>query len=496
MKKAIVIGSGFAGLSAASFMAKAGWDVTLLEKHQQPGGRAQKFEAEGFTFDMGPSWYWMPDVFERYFNCFGKKVSDYYSLKRLDPSYTVYYPENKIDIPADYDALKALFESIELGAAAQLDKFLAEAAYKYEVGVKKLVFKPSLSVMEFADIELAKGILKLDVFTNMKKHVGKYFKHPHLVELMEFPVLFLGALPQNIPALYSLMNYADIKLGTWYPEGGLNTVAASMYKLAVELGVKCLLGQNATSINIENGIATSVTTVSSKGEELFFADAIISAADYHFTETKLLPEKSRTYTNAYWDKRVMAPSSLLYYVGLNKKLKNISHHSLFFDVDFNKHGKEIYDTPMWPTEPLFYLCASSVTDTSVAPEGGENLFFLIPVAAGLTGDDETLRDEYFYKIVKRFEAKTGEKIVDSIIYKRSYSVTDFINDHNAFKGNAYGLANTLMQTAILKPSMKSKKVSNLFYAGQLTIPGPGVPPSLISGEVVANQVVKQFKTAK
>ncbi len=491
MNKVIVIGSGFAGLSAASFMAKEGWDVTLLEKHLLPGGRAQKFLAEGFTFDMGPSWYWMPDVFERYFGCFGKKVSDYYSLKRLDPSYSVYYPDSRMDIPADYNELKILFESIEKGSGEQLDKFLAEAAYKYEVGVNKLVYKPSLSIAEFLDIDLLKGILKLDVFTDMKKHISKYFKHPHIVELMEFPVLFLGALPQHIPALYSLMNYADIKLGTWYPEGGLNTVASSMHKLAEELGVKCLFGQNVQSINIENGKVVSVTT----DKETFFADAIISAVDYHFTETKLLPEKSRTYSDAYWDKRVMAPSSLLYYVGINKKLKNVHHHSLFFDVDFNKHGKEIYDTPMWPTEPLFYVCASSVTDETVAPAGCENLFFLIPVAAGLTGDDEKLRDEYFNKILNRFEQQTGEKIKDNIIYKRSYSVSDFVHDHNAFKGNAYGLANTLMQTAILKPALKSKKVSNLFYAGQLTVPGPGVPPSLISGEVAAKQVIKQFKNA-
>ena len=486
MNNVIVIGSGFAGLSAASFMAKAGWNVTLLEKHLQPGGRAQKFIAEGFTFDMGPSWYWMPDVFERYFNCFGKKVSDYYSLKRLDPSYTVYYPNTRMDIPADYTALKVLFESIEKGSGEKLDKFLAEAAYKYEVGVNKLVYKPSLSITEFLDIDLAKGILKLDVFTNMKKHIGKYFTHPHIVELMEFPVLFLGALPQNIPALYSLMNYADIKLGTWYPEGGLNTVASSMHKLAEELGVKFMFGQNVQNINIENGRAVSVTT----DKQTFFADAIISAADYHFTETVLLPEKSRTYTEAYWDKRVMAPSCLLYYVGLNKKLKNINHHSLFFDVDFNKHGQEIYDTPMWPTEPLFYVCASSITDENVAPPGGENLFFLIPVAAGLKGDDELLRDEYFKKIVLRFEKLTGQKITENIIFKRSYSVADFVHDHNAFKGNAYGLANTLLQTAILKPSLKSKKVSNLYYAGQLTVPGPGVPPSLISGEVAAKQVMK------
>ncbi len=491
-KKIVVIGSGFAGLSAASFMAKAGWDVTLLEKNNQPGGRAQKLEANGFTFDMGPSWYWMPDVFERYFNCFGKKVSDYYSLTRLDPSYSVYYQKNKIDIPADYNALRNLFESIEKGTADQLDKFLEEAAYKYDVGVKKLVFKPSLSATEFLDIDLAKGVLKLDVFTNMRKHIGKYFKHPQLVELMEFPVLFLGALPQNIPALYSLMNYADIKLGTWYPKGGLNAVAVGMYDLTCTLGVKTIFNANVQKINIEKGKAVSVNYTLSKNENVVVhTDAIISAADYNFTETKLLDEKYRTYSDAYWDKRVLAPSSLLYYVGLNKKLKNVQHHSLFFDVDFEKHGNEIYKTPMWPTEPLFYVCASSVTDTDVAPAGGENLFFLIPVAAGLQGDDEALRDKYFNIIAKRFEEQTGETIMDAIVFKKSFAVADFKSEYNSFKGNAYGLANTLMQTAILKPSLKSKKVSNLYYAGQLTVPGPGVPPSLISGEVAAGQVVKE-----
>jgi phytoene desaturase len=493
MKKVIIIGSGFAGLSAASFMAKAGWDVTILEKNNQPGGRAQKMEANGFTFDMGPSWYWMPDVFERYFNCFGKKISDYYSLTRLDPSYSVYYPQNKIDIPADYNALRNLFESIEKGSAEKLDKFLEEAAYKYEVGVKKLVFKPSLSATEFLDIDLAKGVLKLDVFTNMRKHIAKYFKHPQLVELMEFPVLFLGALPQNIPALYSLMNYADIKLGTWYPKGGLNGVAVGMQKLANELGVKSIFNADVQKINIENGKAVSINYLLNKTEQKTIgADVIISAADYHFTETKLLEKQYRTYSEAYWEKRVLAPSSLLYYVGLNKKLKNIQHHSLFFDVDFTTHGNEIYKTPMWPTEPLFYVCASSITDEDVAPAGGENLFFLIPVAAGLEGDDEALREKYFNIIAKRFEAQTGESILDAIVFKKSFAVADFKSEYNSFKGNAYGLANTLMQTAILKPTMKSKKISNLFYAGQLTVPGPGVPPSLISGEVAALQIQKMF----
>lgn len=487
MKKAVVIGSGFAGLSAASFMAKAGWKVSLLEKHHMPGGRARRLSAEGFTFDMGPSWYWMPDVFDRYFNCFGKNVSDYYSLQRLDPSYSVYYPDRKINIPADYDALKDLFESIEKGAASKLDKFLEEAEYKYRVGINKLVHKPGLSVKEFIDPELAKGLLKLDVFTNMKKHIAKYFRHPQLIQLLEFPVLFLGALPQQIPALYSLMNYADIKLGTWYPKGGMYAIVDAMYMLAEETGVEFYFRHNVRSIDTVNGKAVSVTT--DKG--IFDADIVISAADYHFTEMNLLKKEERSYDEKYWNKKVMAPSALLYYIGLNKKLSHISHHSLFFDTDFDVHGREIYQNPQWPSEPLFYVSAASVTDETVAPPGSENLFFLIPVAAGLEGDTEALRDEYFFKIVKRFEERIGEKITDHIIYKKSYAVSDFVYDYNAFRGNAYGLANTLIQTAIMKPSLKSKKVKNLYYAGQLTVPGPGVPPSLISGEVCAMQVLKE-----
>ncbi len=493
MKKLVVIGSGFAGMSAATFMAKAGWDVTVLEKNNMPGGRGRKFSSDGFLFDMGPSWYWMPDVFERYFNLFGKKVSDYYELIRLNPSYRVYYNNDKLDIPADYNELKNLFESIEPGSAKQLDLFMDEAHYKYQVGIHKLVHKPGRSVTEFLDMDLAKGLFKLDVFTSMKKHVGKYFKNPKLVQLMEFPVLFLGALPADIPALYSLMNYADIKLGTWYPKGGMYNIANAMYQLALEQGVKFHFNTNVKKINTVNAVANKVIASTADSEFTEFeADVVIGGADYHFVETQLLEKNNRSYTEEYWNQRVMAPSCLLFYVGLNKKLTGVKHHTLFFDVDFDQHGKEIYQNPQWPSEPLFYVSATSVTDDSVAPANCENLFFLIPIAADLKGDDESTREKYFEKILLRYEKSIGQSVKDSIIYKKSYCVSDFKEDYNAFKGNAYGLANTLMQTSILKPSLKSKKVKNLFYTGQLTVPGPGVPPSLISGEVVSKEILKQY----
>ena len=487
-KKAIIIGSGFAGLSAASFLAKAGWEVEVLEKHDQPGGRCRHFKADGFSFDMGPSWYWMPDVFDRYFGCFGKKVANYYDLIRLDPSYRIYWEQNQMDVPSDYAALKKMFDQLEPGAGEQLDAFMAEAEYKYRVGVNKLVFKPGQSLLEFVDKELIAGLFRLDVFNNIKSHIGKFFKHPQLRQMMEFPVLFLGALPENTPALYSLMNYADVKLGTWFPRGGMYKIVEGMHKLAVELGVTFHFNHNVSSIKVENGIAKTV--VADNGKQ-FHADVVIGGADYHFIETKLLEKQYRTYSDDYWEKRVMAPGCLIYYVGINTKIPDLPHHSLFFDVDFNDHAAEIYTNPDWPKSPLFYLSATSVTDPTQAPEGSENLFFLIPIAAGLDGDDQSIRDHYFNLLSDRLHQRTGVDIRNHVVYKRSYSYTDFVDDYNAFKGNAYGLANTLMQTAILKPSCKSKKVKNLYYTGQLTVPGPGVPPSLISGEVVAKLVDRE-----
>ena len=488
-KKAIVIGSGVAGLSAAAYLAKGNYEVTILEKNDSPGGRARQFKADGFTFDMGPSWYWMPDVFEKFYQDFGFTTSDFYELIRLDPSYRVIAKNGEaVEIPANMHELEALFEKFEPGSAERLRKFLKEASYKYEVGINDLVYKPSLSLLEFADLRLLKGLLKMDVLSNMRKHVCSVVSHPFLQELMEFPVLFLGALPENTPALYSLMNHADFTLGTWYPQGGMFNIIEAFLKVAQKQGAQLCLNQEVVKIISENGIAKGVQT----NTDYFEADVVIGAADYHHLDQKVLEPAQRNYTAQYWDKRKLAPSCLLYYVGLNKRLKNAVHHTLFFDTDFGLHAQEIYTQPKWPSNPLFYASVPSVTDPSVAPAGCENLFLLIPIAPSIAGDTEDIREAYFVKIIKRLEQQLGEPILPHVVYKRSYSVSDFKNDYHAFKGNAYGLANTLDQTAILKPSLKSKKIKNLYFAGQLTVPGPGVPPSIISGKVAATQIFKEM----
>jgi phytoene desaturase len=484
-----IVGSGFAGLSAACILAKYGHDVTIYEKNSAIGGRARAFETDGFTFDMGPSWYWMPDVFERFFNLFDKTTSDFYQLTRLDPSYQVIFSDGDImKVPASYDEFEAMFEQYEPGSAAKLRKFLSSAHYKYEVGLGEYVHKPSLSIAEFIDPKILTSFMKMSMFSSISKEVRSLFKNPKLIELLEFPVLFLGAKPSDTPALYSLMNYADIKLGTWYPMGGMSMVPKAMAQIAESQGVDIRLDHAVTGFEYNNRSISGIT--SSKGSHS--VDTVVSGADYHHTETSLLLPEHRSYDDCYWDKRVMAPSSLIFYLGCNQKYDKFEHHNLFFDTDFGKHAAEIYDHPQWPTQPLFYVCAPSTTDDSIAPSGCENLFILIPLAAGLE-DDMFKREELFELVCNRIKARLNIDLTNDIIYKRSFCLDDFKSEYNSFKGNAYGLSNTLLQTAFLKPKMKSKKINNLYYAGQLTTPGPGVPPSLISGEVVANYINNRHK---
>jgi phytoene desaturase len=484
MKKNIkIIGSGFAALSASCYLAKAGHDVTIFEKNSTIGGRCRQLVKEGFTFDIGPSWYWMPDVFDRFFNDFGKNTSDYYKIKKLSPAYLVYFGvKDFVRIADNLDEIITTFESIEKGSGVKLKKFMDRAKSNYDIAIKNLVYRPGESLIELVTPQTA---LKVGEFlSNISRDVRKEFKNPKLVQILEFPVLFLGAKPSDTPSFYNFMNYADFGLGTWQPENGMYDVVLGMEKLAIELGVTIKTNQEVSEIIVANGEAKGLVVNGMNIE----ADLVLSGADYHHTET-LLPTKFRQHTEEYWKQKTFAPSSLLFFVGFDKKLKNVAHHNLFFDTSFDEHAVEIYDQPKWPKDPLFYANFTSITSQKTAPEGCENGFFLIPIAPGLE-DTEKLRETYFEKIISRFEQLTDQSVKKSIIFKASFCVNDFVKEYNSYKGNAYGMANTLLQTAALRPKLKSKKVKNLYFTGQLTVPGPGVPPSLISGKLVADLIKK------
>ncbi len=488
-KKISIIGSGFSGLSAAACLAHQGHAVNVFEKNAIPGGRARQFQAEGFTFDMGPTWYWMPEVFEQFYNQFGHKSSDFYELKRIDPSYRVFFGKDDfINVPASMEGMYEMVEGMEPGSAPKLKKYLQEAERKYQIGMGEFVYKPGLSFTEFLDVRLLKDVFRLNIFQSMKSYVAKYFSNPRLQHILEFPVLFLGAKPAETPALYSLMNYAEWSLGTWYPVGGMFKIVAALTEICKENGVQFHLENEVYKIHLSGNKIHELETDLGK----FHSDVAIGSADYHHVEQQILPASHRMYSPKYWDSRQLSPTCLIFYLGLNKKLDGLLHHNIFFDADFSKHLAEIYDSPQWPENPLFYVCSTSKTDDSTAPKGCENLYLLVPVAPGLK-DTEEERERIFRVVMQRLEHLIGEHVAQHITFKRSFAHNDFSTDYKAFKGNGFGLANTLMQTAIFKPKMRSKKIKNLFYAGQLTAPGPGVPPSLISGQVAAKLVAEYLK---
>lgn len=482
-KKVAIIGSGFSALAASCYLAQAGHDVTIYEKNETIGGRARQLKRDGFTFDIGPTWYWMPDVFERFFADFNKKPSDYYSLEKLSPAYQVYFGVHDfVTIADNLEEICNTFESIEKGSGEKLQKFMAEAKSNYDIAIKDLVYNPGVSPMELITLETAKKVGQF--FSNIRRDVRKQFKNTKLIQILEFPVLFLGAKPSDTPSFYSFMNYADFGLGTWHPKNGMYSVILAIASLAESLGVRIETNATVSKIQVANQTATGLI-VNGKTIE---ADVVLSGADYHHSET-LLDEQHRGYTEKFWSKQTFAPSSLLFYVGFDKKVINVEHHSLFFDVDFDAHAHSIYDDPRWPENPLFYASFPSKTDSNSAPEGKEAAIFLIPLAPGIE-DTETIRETYFEKIITRLELLTGQELKNNVIFKNSFCVNDFINDYNSYKGNAYGLANTLLQTAFLRPKLKSKKVQHLYFTGQLTVPGPGVPPALISGKLVAELIEK------
>jgi len=482
-KKIIIIGSGFSSISASCYLAKAGYEVTILEKNSSVGGRARLLTKDGFKFDIGPTWYWMPDVFEKFFKDFNKKPSDFYDLEKLAPAYQVYFDRlNSLLISDKIEEIYQVFEKEEKGSSIYLKKFLKAAKFNYEVAVNNLVYKPGNSITELVTFQTIANVNQF--FKSISTEVRRNIKSEKLIQILEFPVLFLGAKPSNTPSFYSFMNYADFGLGTWHPKGGMYEVVKGFVTLAEELGVKIETNQNVEKIVVENGMVKGVQV----NKHFLAADFVVSGADYHHSET-LLEEKYRMYSEKYWNKRTIAPLALLFYVGFSKKLKNVSHHTLFFDSNFDKHAVDIYDDPQWPKDPLFYVSFPSITDDSFAPTGCEAATFLIPIAPGIT-DIPEIREAYFNKILNRLEKLTNQNVRDYIIFKESYCVNDFVKDYNSFKGNAYGLANTLTQTAFLRPKIQSKKVKNLFFTGQLTVPGPGVPPAIISGKIVSELLIK------
>lgn len=487
-QRAIVIGSGFGGLGVAAMLAKKGYQVDVYEKNESLGGRASVFEANGFRFDMGPSWYLMPDVFDDFFALFGEKASDYLDLVRLTPSYRVFFKDKAqvVDIHSDLTRDAQTFESFEPGAGARLAEYVRQAKRKYEISIGEFVYKNYDKFTDFLTFRMATEGWKLSVFSTMEQYVARFFRNPDLRKMLQHTLLFLGNSPKNAPALYSLLSYVDLGQGVFYPQGGIHEIVKAIVKVGEKHGVRFHVNSPVAGIVTESGVARGIRLESG---EIVEADLVVSNADLHHTEMSLLSAEDREHDEKYWDKRVMAPSAFLLYLGTNKKFSSITHHNLLFSQDWDLNFKEIFDAPRLPTDPSFYVCAPSVTDASVAPEGCENLFVLVPIASDLKNSSDEL-DAYEDRILSTMEREMGmEGLKASIVYKRRFGVSDFAERYNSYRGSGLGLSHTMMQTAIFRPNTFSKKVKNLYFVGASTNPGIGMPMCLISAQLVYKRVI-------
>lgn len=486
-KKVVVIGAGIGGLGTAGLFAKKGYDVTVLEKNENLGGRANVFEADGFRFDMGPSWYLAPDLFEHYFELVGEKVSDHLDLIRLTPSYRIFFNNDPkpLDIHSDIAVDSATFEAIEPGSAEKLRAYLKQSEYQYGIATQHFMYKNYDTIFDFFNRRVMTEGQKLSVFSKMHSFVSKFFKSRKLQQVMEYTMVFLGTSPYEAPALYNLMSHMDFNQGVFYPRGGFYELIDALARIAEKNGAELRTNSPVAEIVVEDGVTIGVCL---EDGEIVEADIVISNADIWFTETKLLASKWQTHPQKYWNKRVMAPSAFIIYLGISEKLPSLIHHNLLFSEDWRKNFDDIYKDPCLPDEPSLYVCAPSVTDGTVAPDGKENLFVLVPIASDLKMT-EAEKDAYSDKVLALMEKEMNlPGLREKIEYKRIYTVDNFAADYNSFKGSALGLAHTIWQTAIFRPNNQSKKVKGLYYVGAGVNPGIGTQICLISAELVYKRV--------
>lgn len=486
MKKVVIIGGGVGGLATACIMAKKGYDVSLYEKNEKLGGRMNIFTKKGFTFDMGPSWYLMPDIFENFYNLMGEKIEDHLNLVKLSPSYRIFFKgDESVDMYSDLKKDIPTLEKLEKGSGENLKKYLNRAEKQYNISKESFIYKNYNSIFDFINIRTMIQGTQLSVFSKMEDYVSSYFSNDKVKKIIQYPLVFLGSSPYTTPALYSIMNHIDFNMGVFYPMGGMYEIAKSLINIAEKNGAKLYTSTPVSQIVVKQG---EVKGIELSGGKVIKADIVISNGDIHHTETQLLGRKYRQYKQDYWEKRVLAPSALIMYLGVKKQFPSLQHHNLLFSKDWEKNFEEIFDNPQWPTDPSLYVCAPSKTDPSVAPKNHENLFVLVPIASGLNYTEESL-EEYADKTLKLMEDEMGlEGLRENLVYKRLYSVKDFKEDYNSYKGTALGLAHTITQTAIFRPNNISSKVKNLYYVGANTNPGIGVPICLISAEMVYKRV--------
>lgn len=484
-KRIVVVGGGIGGLATAGLLARDGHSVTLLEKNSQLGGRANLLATQGFRFDLGPSWYLMPDVFETFFAQFNTHPSKHLDLREIEPQYRIFFSDKShVDISRIVAKTRAIFEEIEPGAGAALDQYLVEAQRKYNISVEQVLYKNVDTFFDFFSWKMLKEGRNLNALESMDSYVSKFFKSEKLQQIIQYTLVFLGGSPSNLPALYSLMTHVDFNQGVYYPMGGFYEVVKVIAGLAEEAGARLRTNAPVEKIITDGDRVVGVQVAG----RLLKADVVIGNADYVHLEDLLDDQSKRAYSHKYWNKQTLSPSAFLVYLGVKGKLPKLQHHNIYFGENWIEHFDDIFAGKSWPQHPSLYINMPSKTDSSVAPKGHENLMILVPTAAGLR-ETPLWREQYAQFIIKYVEEQIGIALSEKIVFQKIFSVTDFKQQYNSYKGNALaGSAQTLLQTGIFRANNKHKHLKNLFMAGAYTTPGIGVPPTLISAHLARDRV--------
>ena len=495
-KKAVIIGGGIAGLATAGLLAKAGMSVTVLEARERVGGRAYTWEKDGFKFDMGPSWYLMPDAFDQFFKLMGTTSNAELELKRLDPMYqTINEGEAEpLVVKADLASNKALFDSVEPGAGERLQAYVDSAEDAYKLSIEHFLYTNFQNTKSFTHPDVLKraGRFIKHLLTPLDTFAGKHVQDARLRKILNFPAVFLGASPYKTPSMYHLMTHVDMNVGVFYPMGGFYSIIEAVERVAKRAGVVVHTNSRVTKIVTENGAVKGVNV----GEIFFEADVVVGNADLHHLETQLLNPEEQTLPQKWWDKREPGPSAMLLFLGVKGEIPELDHHTLLYSDDWAKNFEEVFHKAdgkrKIPNPASLYVCAPSKSDPTVAPKGYENLFVLVPIAAdpsiGGSGD------EAFEKAADRIIDQIADwakipNFRERIVVRGSMGPRDFVTELNAWQGTALGMAHTLKQSAFFRPANYSKKVKGLYYAGHHSVPGIGLPMCLIGAELVYKRLV-------
>lgn len=512
---AVVIGGGVSGLASAALLAREGYAVELLEKNAALGGRAGSWQRDGFSFDTGPSWYLMPQVFEHFYRLLGTTSAEQLDLVRLDPAYRVFFEDHAdpLDVRSDREAVRAAFERIEPGAGTQVERYLDSARETYDLAVRRFLYTTyqSMTTLVRPDVLRRAGRLVRLLTQPLDRFIGGYVRDPRLAQVLGYPAVFLGTSPDRAPSIYHLMSHLDLVDGVLYPQGGFSALVRSFVRLADAEGVRIRTGVEVTAVQAEPRPSGSrsrwdrrraqVTGVAYRDEDgvarTLAADVVIGATDLHHVETELVPASLQTYPPSWWVRRDPGPGAVLVMLGVRGELPELAHHTLLFATDWKGNFDAVFGSHQRIPQPgSIYVCRPSATDPDVAPPGHENLFVLVPVPAdprlgrgGVAGDGDAAVEAVADAVITQIAQWCGvPDLVDRIVVRRTVGPQDFVDDVNAWSGGALGLAHTTTQSAFFRGRNMSAHVAGLVYAGHSTLPGIGLPMCLISAEIVLKAI--------